>query len=283
MFDWIKENVTAFIVALVLHLVFLGALFFNWQMDKPKKIVMKQGDIVQVSSVDANTYDAEIKKIEEKKSAEKRRKAQAERKARELKKKKQQEKKRKAKELKEKKAAAVRKKELKEKKRKEAEKKAADDRRKKEEQKKEVKRKEDARKKAEQEKKRQEAEQKRKVEEEKKRQAELQRKEQRERAERERRSKGIVNRHVTLITNKIERNWRQPLDAPSGLQCRTDISLRPSGDVVSVKMVESSGNQSFDRSCETAVWKASPLPVPTDSVIFEKFKVMRLKFKPGSY
>ncbi|NOQ78481.1 MAG: cell envelope integrity protein TolA, partial [Gammaproteobacteria bacterium] len=117
----------------------------------------------------------------------------------------------------------------------------------------------------------------------KKRQAELKRKEQRDRAERERRSKGIINRHVALIVQKIERNWRQPLDAPSGLVCKIEIMLLPSGNVVSVKIIESSGNQAFDRSVETAVRKASPLPVPTDSVIFKEFEVMRLRFEPGSY
>ena len=85
MFDWIKENSTAFVIAVILHVVFLGALFFNWQMDKPKKIVLEQGDIIQVNSVDANTYDAEIRKIEEQKKAEKQRKAQAESKAQKLK------------------------------------------------------------------------------------------------------------------------------------------------------------------------------------------------------
>ena len=311
MFDWIKENSTAFVIAVILHVVFLGALFFNWQMDKPKKIVLEQGDIIQVNSVDANTYDAEIRKIEEQKKAEKQRKAQAERKAQKLKeqkrlkeKKRKEAKRRKAEELKQqaaerkKQAAAAKKKEaqrkaallkekqlkekqLKEKQRKEAEKKAALEKRKKAEAKKqqEAKRKEDARKKAQQEK----AEQRRKAEAEKKRQAEQKRKEERERADYLRKSKGIVNRHVALITQKIERNWRRPLDSPPKLQCKIEIVLRASGNVLSVKIVESSGNQSFDRSVETAVRKASPLPVPADSAIFKEFEMMRLRFEPGSY
>ncbi len=297
MFDWIRENSIAFVVAVVLHFIFFGALFFNWQMDKPKKIVLEQGDVIQVTSVDANTYDAEIKKIEEQKKAKQRlkkqRKAEAERKAQALKKKKQQEqarrqkeKKQKAEELKRKKAAAAKKKKEakkkaeQDKKRKEAEKKAAEAKRKKAEQK----RKEEQ-KKAEQEikeeKKRRAAEQKRKAEEEKKHQAELRRQEERANAERKRLSKGIINRHVAMIAQKIERNWRQPLDAPTNLQCKIDIVLLPSGKVVSVKVVESSGNLSFDRSVETAVRRASPLPVPADSVIFKQFEVMRLRFEPG--
>ena len=67
MFDWIKENSTAFAIAVVFHIIFLTALFFNWHFDKPDKIVLEQGDIIQVSAVDANTYDAEIRKIEQQK------------------------------------------------------------------------------------------------------------------------------------------------------------------------------------------------------------------------
>ena len=299
MFDWIKENSTAFVVALIFHIIFFGALFFNWQMDKPKKIVMEQGDIIQATAVDANSYEAEIKKIEQQKQA-KQRKAEADRKkARAAQKKKKQEqvrrqkeKKRQAEELKRQKSAAAKKEKAAKKKaeqekqrKKEAEKKKiAEEKRKKEQLIKEQQKKAEQEKQRQKEqKKRQEAEQKRKAAEEKKRQAELQRKEQREREARERRSKGVVNRHVAMIAQKIERNWRQPLDAPPKLQCKIDIVILPSGNVVSVKVVESSGHLSFDRSVETAVRRASPLPVPSDSVIFKQFEVMRLRFEPGNY
>ena len=298
MFDWIKENSTAFVVALIFHFLFFGALFFNWQMDKPKKIVMQQGDIIQVTSVDANSYDAEIKKIEQQKQA-KLRKAEADRKARALEKKKKQEqvrrqkeKKRKVEELKRQKAAAAKnkkaakKKAAQEKQRKKAaeKKKIAEEKLKKEQLIKEQQKKaEQEKQRLKEQKKRQQAEQKRKAAEEKKRQAELQRKEVRDREARERRSKGVVKRHVAMIAQKIERNWRQPLDAPPKLQCKIDIVLLPSGNVVSVKIVESSGHLSFDRSVETAVRRASPLPVPSDSVIFKQFEVMRLRFEPGNY
>ncbi|WP_198264215.1 cell envelope integrity protein TolA [sulfur-oxidizing endosymbiont of Gigantopelta aegis] len=297
MFDWIKENSIAFVVAVVLHIVFLGALFFNWHMDQPETIVLKQGDIIQVTSVDANSYDAEIKKIADTKKAERRKKQQQiekkrkldeqRKKAKALEKKKKQEKVRRKKEAKKKaereKKALVKKKTEQEKKRKAAKKKAADEKRKKEaaKRKEELKKAEQEKQRLAEKKKQQAAERKRKAEQDKKRQAELKHKEAREREEWERRSKGIINRHVSMIAQKIERNWRQPLNAPGGLECRVDIVLLPSGNVNSVKMAESSGNLEFDSSCETAVRRASPLPVPTDSVIFKKFEVMRLRFEPG--
>lgn len=315
MVEWIKENSIAFTIAVILHLLFIGALLFNWEYDKPKKIVLKQGDVIQTTAVDANSFNARIEEIERKKKSEQQRKAEQARKKKALAEKKRKEELRQKEEQKRKQAEATRKKEqqrkaallkkkklqeqklkekklkeqkLKEQKRKEAEKKTAEEKRKKAEARKIA----EARKKAEQKKiaeaKRKAeakriAEARKKAEAEKKRQAELKRQQERERAERERLSRGIVKKHVALIAQKIERNWRQPPGTPANLQCKIDIRLRSNGDVISVKIAESSGNAAFDRSVETAVRKASPLPVPRDSVIFKQFEVMRLRFEPGSY
>ena len=295
MLDWIKLNRKSFAAAVVFHLVFLSALFFNWEMDKPKRIVLEQGDVIQVSSVDANSYDAEIKKIKEKKRSDER---LVQQKKQEQIKKKQQEKKRKAeaKKKKQREAALLKEKKIKEKQRQEdiakqkalarkkteakkvaKAKKAAEAKKVAEANKKaEAKKKSEAKKKAEQ-----EAKRKQQAEEEKKRQAELQRQQKREREEWLRKSKGIVNRHAVLISRKIEKNWRQPLDVASNLSCRVNIKLQATGKVISVHIIESSGSLSFDRSVETAVRKASPLPVPEDRELFEKFRDLTLSFEPG--
>ena len=301
MLDWIRANSVAFSIALVFHILFFGALFFNWQMDKPKKIVLKQGDVVQVTAVDANSYEAEIKKIEDKKQAEqqriKQRKAEEKRKKQELKKKQQLEKKRKAeaKKKQEQQKKAAEKKQQERRQAAIAKEKLLEEKRAKEKLKKEQEnknKKEQARKKAEQEKQRklkekkkqQEAEKKRKAEQEKKRQAELRaekkRKEKRDKAVWEQKSKEIIKRHVALISNKIEQSWRQPLNVPAYLTCRVNIKLHSTGKVISVKVIESSGNQSFDRSVEIAVRRASPLPVPTDVRLAKEFKEMNLVFEP---
>jgi colicin import membrane protein len=60
-----------------------------------------------------------------------------------------------------------------------------------------------------------------------------------------------------------------------------EVRLIPSGDVVEAKIVRSSGNPAFDRSVEAAVFKASPLPVPPDREVVEKFRLLRFEFKPG--
>ncbi len=293
MLDWIKLNGRGFSIAVVLHVIFIGALLFNWEWDKPKRIVLEQGDVIQVNSIDANSYDAEIKKIAEKKRSDERLKQQ--RKQQQTKKR-QQEKKRKAAAKKKKQEAAhlkkeklkqqqLKKKALKEKQLKDdAAKKQAVEKAKKEALAKkaaDAKKTAEAKKKAEQDKNRQEAKRKQQVEAEKNRQAEIKRQQKRDREEWLRKSKGIVNKYAALISRKIEQNWRQPLDVASDLSCRVNIKLQPTGKVISVRVLESSGSLSFDRSVETAVRKASPLPVPEDRELFEQFRDLTLSFEPG--
>jgi len=56
--------------------------------------------------------------------------------------------------------------------------------------------------------------------------------------------------------------------------------MTPDGEVISVKVTESSGDFSFDRSAEKAVTGASPLPVPTDQKIFERdFRSLTINYE----
>ncbi len=299
MLDWIKSNGRGFSIAVVLHVIFIGALLFNWEWDKPKRIILEQGDVIQVNSIDANNYDAEIKKIAEKKRSDEMLKQQ--RKQQQINKKQHEKKRKEAAKKKKQDAARIKKEKLKQqqlKKKALKEKQLKDDAAKKdtlakkqavEKVKKEAlakkaadaKKTAEAKKKAEQDKKRQEAKHKQQVEAEKKRHAEIKRQQKRDREEWLRKSKGIVNKYAALISRKIEQNWRQPLDVASDLSCRVNIKLQSTGKVISVRVLESSGNLSFDRSVETAVRKASPLPVPEDRELFEQFRDLALSFEPG--
>ena len=59
------------------------------------------------------------------------------------------------------------------------------------------------------------------------------------------------------------------------------VDLVPTGDLVNVTVVESSGNPAFDRSAEQAVRKAGKFEVPKESALFEsKFRRFNLLFQP---
>lgn len=145
--------------------------------------------------------------------------------------------------------------------------------------------KEEAERKAAEEKKRKEAEKRRQAEEAKRRKEEADRLLQEslaaeEREREERRVSGVVNQHMGMIRQRIKRNWNEPANATKGMQCTLRVSLLPDGDVRSVKVVKSSGNPVFDRSAESAVYKAAPWPQPSDPKAAAALRDFQFIFRP---
>lgn len=91
-----------------------------------------------------------------------------------------------------------------------------------------------------------------------------------------------MDKYRALIRQKVSRNWVRPAGAGSGLKCLVRVRLAPGGDVLSVAIAKGSGNATFDRSVEAAVYKASPLPLPADPDIFEYFREIEFLFTPTS-
>ena len=281
MWELIQTNHKALGAAVGIHLLLLLVMFFgvNWTDDaKPLPVT----PVVQATVVDQAALDKEIKKLkaaedkkrkqkeaaEKKKKAEAKRKAEAERKAAEKKKQEAAKKKRLAEEKKKK--AAAEKKRLAEEKKKKA---AAEKQRKAEEAKKqaaaEKKRKAEvaARKKAQAEKKKAEAAA---------RQLELEAQYQ---AEQDLTEKQLI---MAAIQQKVDRNWLRPPGTPQNLSCEVRVRLGANGSVLLVSIIKSSGDVGFDRSVESAVSKADPLPMPTSPRLVSQFRDIRFVFKPSS-
>lgn len=95
------------------------------------------------------------------------------------------------------------------------------------------------------------------------------------------RVQGVVDNHMVIIGQKVTRNWNRPTSTPSGLICRVDVSLLPNGDIKAATIIQSSGNRLFDRSVLTAIYKAAPLPLPTDRYAAAKFRQFIFNFNPS--
>lgn len=92
-----------------------------------------------------------------------------------------------------------------------------------------------------------------------------------------------VAKYKGLIKGQITQNWIFPASYQKGMKCKILVRLIPSGDVVSVRVIQSSGNPAFDRSVEMAVNKASPLPVPKSSTgLFDHFREVEFVFDPNA-
>lgn len=99
-------------------------------------------------------------------------------------------------------------------------------------------------------------------------------------AENQARIAGEVDKYKALIVNAIGRNWILPENVDSGLSSQFRIRLAPDGMVLEVTLTRSSGDPLLDRSAQTAIRKASPLPVPTNAETFNLFRDISLTVRP---
>ena len=88
---------------------------------------------------------------------------------------------------------------------------------------------------------------------------------------------------ASLIQQTVINYWSRPPSARNGMEALLAIQLIPTGEVVSVSVLKSSGNTAFDRSAINAVEKAGSFPELQNlpSREFEKtFRRFRLLFRP---
>jgi colicin import membrane protein len=94
------------------------------------------------------------------------------------------------------------------------------------------------------------------------------------------RDNGEIDKYKALILQTITQNWVIPENLASGLSCQLLLHVAPGGEIISVILIRSSGNELLDRSAKTAVLKSSPLPVPKDAALFDDFREIRLTARP---
>jgi colicin import membrane protein len=91
------------------------------------------------------------------------------------------------------------------------------------------------------------------------------------------RSSTQMAQYVAQITARIERAWLRPATAKAGLECEVRVTQVPGGAVVGVQVTRCNGDESVRQSIEAAVYRASPLPQPSDVVLFERNLVVTFR------
>lgn len=94
------------------------------------------------------------------------------------------------------------------------------------------------------------------------------------------RMSGEVDKYKALILNAISSKWILPDNVDSRMSSQFRIRLAPDGAVLEVNLTRSSGDPILDRSAQTSIYKASPLPVPTDPTAFNLFRDINLTVRP---
>lgn len=268
MFRDLLQHPTSLVFAVVVHAVLILLLMFSFDWTPKPESSSNKPNVINAVAVDASKVEAELKKI---RAAENRKKKDEQARVNKLKRDADAAKKKRAAE--EKRIANLKKKT------------AAEEKKRKAEQKRlaEVERKrlkaEKARKKAEAARKKAEADQRKREEQERKR-ALAEQLAAEEQARADAAATTTINEYTALIKNKVSRNWLKPAGNIKGLRCKVSVRLIPGGEVVSAQVVKSSGNSVFDRSVESAVFKASPLPLPQDPAIAARMREIDFEFIP---
>ena len=90
-----------------------------------------------------------------------------------------------------------------------------------------------------------------------------------------------VRTYQAGIYDLVRKNWSRPPSARNGMQARFIVELIPTGELLSVALVDSSGNAAFDRSAELAIRRAKRFSVPGDNTVFEaNFRRFYFLFRP---
>jgi colicin import membrane protein len=75
--------------------------------------------------------------------------------------------------------------------------------------------------------------------------------------------------YLSLITARINHAWIRPPSARAGVKCSVHLTQVPGGVITHVTVAGCNGDESVRQSVETAAYRASPLPAPSDPALFD--------------
>jgi len=74
----------------------------------------------------------------------------------------------------------------------------------------------------------------------------------------------VIGQHREMISAKVRGNTRLPDNLSGNPEVRCLVKLLPTGEVLNVRVTQSSGNAAYDEAVVRAIEKSSPLPLPND-------------------
>ena len=89
-----------------------------------------------------------------------------------------------------------------------------------------------------------------------------------------------VGRYQDMIRSKIRHNIVMPPDVAPNAEVVFRVTLLPGGSVLDAVLLKGSGNPAYDEATERAIYKAQPLPLPTDLLLKKEFRELRLTIRP---
>ncbi|MDX9995868.1 MAG: energy transducer TonB [Rhodocyclaceae bacterium] len=84
--------------------------------------------------------------------------------------------------------------------------------------------------------------------------------------------------YMARIRGKVRGNIILPTDIKGNPEAVFEVTQLPSGEVLNVRLLKSSGHAAYDDATERAIRKSSPLPKPAQSELFSR--TLELRFRP---
>lgn len=103
---------------------------------------------------------------------------------------------------------------------------------------------------------------------------------EREQAERAAAVGRVVDEYTGKIAAKIRSRIVMPPGVPDDARVEFLVTVLPGGSVLNPRLLKSSGHTAYDSAVERAILKAQPLPLPPDAGLFNRFREMKLGFRP---
>ncbi|PCH55465.1 MAG: hypothetical protein COC15_04265 [Legionellales bacterium] len=89
-----------------------------------------------------------------------------------------------------------------------------------------------------------------------------------------------VDQAKASFKKQVQQHWLRPYGLAQNLQCCFDIHLDPTGKIIAISIVDSSGNTAFDALAQKAIEHASPLhSLPTNKIALQKLQNFRFIFE----
>ncbi len=102
----------------------------------------------------------------------------------------------------------------------------------------------------------------------------------REQSEKSAAAQRLIDEYVAKISAKIRQNIVPPPDVADDALAEFTVTLLPGGAVLPPVLNKTSGNSAYDNAVERAILKSQPLPLPADPNLFERFRKLKLHFRP---
>ena len=87
-----------------------------------------------------------------------------------------------------------------------------------------------------------------------------------------------LGEYIARIQSKVRGNWILPQELQGNPEAIFLVTQLPTGEVLLIKLLKSSGNPAYDQAVERAILKSSPLPLPSDKALFDR--ELKLTFRP---